>query len=188
MYCVCGPEGSGKSMLLRLLTGSYQNFEGQILINDLPIGNYDISSLRQNTGIYLSQQEMFEGTLWENISMGRNACTYNDVMPVAERLGLAEFIGSLPQGFETRIDPLGRRLSKTIVQKILLLRALNAKPALLLLEEPWEGMNAGNRAQVMQVLRDLPDETTVLVSTNSDEFKRMADGVIELQPPAKINP
>ncbi|MGC5075393.1 hypothetical protein, partial [Escherichia coli] len=56
--------------MLRLLTGAFKQFEGTILIDNMPIGNYTLNSIRSQTGILLSQQDIFNGTIWENITMG----------------------------------------------------------------------------------------------------------------------
>ncbi|RYF80283.1 MAG: ABC transporter ATP-binding protein, partial [Chitinophagaceae bacterium] len=67
---ITGKSGSGKSTILKLLTGAYEGFNGSVLINDVPIGNYNLEYLRSQTGIVLSQQDVFAGTLWENITLG----------------------------------------------------------------------------------------------------------------------
>lgn len=185
LVCIAGPEGSGKSTLLRLLTGSFSQFEGKILINGLPIGNYSLDSLRNATGIYFSQQEIFEGTLWENISLGNCAYTAQEMVQLAEKIGLGNFIAEQPKGFETHIDPTGRRLSKTTTQRILFLRALAGKPKLLLLEEPWEGMDDNSRLSMIRFLQHDLKDCTIVVAASDPELMQCADIVYNIQP---VNP
>lgn len=182
LVCIAGPEGSGKSTLLRLLTGSFSDFEGKILINGLPIGNYDLNSLRNATGIYFSQQEIFEGTLWENISMGKCEYTPQEMIRLAEKIGLGNFIAEQPKGFDTYIDPTGRRLSKTTTQRILFLRALAGKPKLLLLEEPWEGMDDNSRLSMIRFLQQELTNCTIVVAASNTELMQIADVVYNIQP------
>ncbi len=181
LACVVGKEGSGKSTLLRMLTGVYSDFEGQVLINNIPIGNYNLDSLRKATGIYLSQQEIFEGSLWENIALGE--CSYSpaEMMDIAKQIGLSDFIAGLRHGFDSKLDPTGRRFSKTTVQRILFLRAIAGKPKLLLLEEPWEGMEAASRNAMIAFLKNQLTGTTIMVATTDESFQRNADVVVELK-------
>lgn len=185
LVCIAGPEGSGKSTLLRLLTGSFSEFDGKILINGLPIGNYSLDSLRNATGIYFSQQEIFEGTLWENVSLGNCAYTPQEMIRLAEKIGLGNFIAEQPKGFETYIDPTGRRLSKTTTQRILFLRALAGKPKLLLLEEPWEGMDDSSKISMIRFLQQDLKDCTIVVAASDPELMQTADIVYNIQP---VNP
>ena len=71
LTCISGEENSGKSSLLKLLTGTYQDFKGNIFVNEIPIQNYDLQSLRAKTGVLLYEQDIFNGTVFENIALGR---------------------------------------------------------------------------------------------------------------------
>jgi ABC-type bacteriocin/lantibiotic exporter with double-glycine peptidase domain len=176
--CLMGADGSGKSTLLRLLTGSYSNFEGNILINGVPIGNYNNDSLRSATGILFHQQDIFQGTLYENISLGDGSIKAADILSLAQKIGLETFITSLKEGFDTKIDPAGKRLSGSVIRKILLLRALISKPRLLLLEEPWQGFDETSQLQIKNYLLNDLYQVTVIVATNDVEFARRCRQVI----------
>lgn len=176
--CVMGSAGSGKSTLLRLLTGSYHHFEGSILIDGVPIGNYDNDSLRSNTGILFHQQDIFQGTLYENISLGDKEVKASDILSLAKKIGLESFISSLKEGFDTRIDPAGKRLSGSVIRKILLLRALISNPRLLLLEEPWQGFDEASQKLIKDYLLNKIPQTTVIVATNDEDYARSASSVM----------
>jgi ABC-type bacteriocin/lantibiotic exporter with double-glycine peptidase domain len=179
--CITGKEGSGKSTLLKLLSGSYQGFSGSLLLNGLPVGNYELSSLRKQTGILLSQQDIFHGTLLENISMGNPNIDMQQVIRLFNEVGLAEFIGTQEDGFDTLLDPTGKRLSRNVISKILLVRALVGQPRLLLLEEPWTQIEEPYRSQIIRLLlKDYPN-TTILVVSNDPEFCNLSDQVIDVK-------
>jgi ABC-type bacteriocin/lantibiotic exporter with double-glycine peptidase domain len=178
--CITGNDGSGKSTLLRLLTGVYRHFDGSILINGLPIGNYELSSLRTHTGLLLNQQDVFHGTLWENLSMGNDSIDEDYLLWLCQKVGLSSFIDPLKKGLDTELDPTGIRLPKNAIQKILLVRALMHKPKLLLLEEPWQGIEEAAKKQIQELLLQLPN-TTVVVATNDLGFMDQCDQVIQLQ-------
>jgi ATP-binding cassette, subfamily B, bacterial len=178
---IMGTDGSGKSTIIRLFTGSYHNFEGSITINGIPIGNYDPDSIRANTGILFNQQDIFEGTLYENIALGNSSITTEEIIELSEKIGLSSFITSLPYGFDSKIEPTGRRLSGGIIRKILLLRALVAKPKLLLLEEPFQGFDVSNQLLIKNYLLKQTANATCVVITNDESFARTCDYIIKME-------
>ncbi len=167
--CITGRESSGKSTLLKLMTGAYTDFTGAILIEDVPVGNYNIDSLRAQTGVLLSQQDIFQGTLWENLVLGNERVSMDTIKDLAEKTGLTDFVYTLKDGYDTILDPTGKRLPRNVVQKILLVRALAGNPRLLLLEEPWQNFRETHRKQIIELLLTLPN-TTVVVVTNDEDF------------------
>ncbi len=186
---IMGNEGSGKSTLLRVLSGAYADFSGTIMIDNIPIRNYNADSFREQTGILLNQQDIFNGTLMDNITMGNQQISPDDIMTLSEKIGLKNFLEEQEEGFSTMLDPVGNRLSRNVIQKILLLRALINHPRLLLLEEPWTNLEESHKQEIQEfLLKDCPG-TTVLVVTNDANFSRkcdlivqLADGVSALQP------
>jgi ATP-binding cassette subfamily B protein len=180
MVCLAGKEGVGKSTLLRLITGSFTEYTGQILINGIPIGNYNVDSLRKSTGIYFSQQEIFEGTLWDNIALGKCAYSQQELVKICSMVGLGDYLAQLPEGFNTQLDPMGRRLSKSTTHRILFLRAISGKPDLLLLEEPWEGLDPSSRHNMIDFLKTEMKGSTIIVASNDPGFFQEADMVYKI--------
>jgi len=178
---ITGPEGSGKSILLRMLTGNYQDFQGSFQINHFPIQNYSLESLRKHTGILLHSQEIFGGTLWENISLGQKEISPEMILQVANELKFDNLLSSFPNGFQTKIEPIGKKTPHTIIRKILLLRALCGNKKLLLLEEPWAGLDAQSKESVKKYLLSRPADTTVIVVTDDADFNRLTDKQINLR-------
>ena len=179
-----GPSGSGKSSLFRLLTGAFKNFEGQVLIDGLPISNYRLSELRKQTGVLLNQQDIFRGTLFENIAMGDPGIEIQEIMSVAAYTGLQSFIQSQAQGFDTVLDPLGKRLPQSIRQRILLTRALLGKSRLLLLEEPFQQISNEEKIKLIQYIRNERKATAIIIAKETetniyDTVLRMDDGRLE---------
>ena len=178
--CITGNDGSGKSTLLRLLTCTYKDFGGSLLINGVPIENYELVSLRSKTGILFPNENIFHGTLWDNIAMGNEAIDRLYVNHLADRIGLMQFIAGLRKGYDTELDPGGARLPLNVVRKILLVRALAHQPKLLLLEEPWQAIEEQYKLQIQDLLmRGLPG-TTVIVSTPDEAFARQCHQTIKL--------
>ena len=178
--CITGKDGSGKSTLLRVMAGAYSDFRGSCLVNDVPMNNYTRDSLRQRTGVLLNDQDIFQGTLWENITLGNDDIETSDVIDLLSKAGLQSFYASLPNGFDTILDPTGKRLPKTVVHKILLVRALVGSPSLLLLEDPWMGVDEEHREQIIRLLLNNRNVTVVVVS-NDAGFARMCGQVIRIE-------
>ena len=178
---VIGEDGSGKSSLLRVLSGAYRNYDGGILLDNVPLKNYHSDSVRKNTGILLSLQDIFHGTILENITMGNNEISPNAIMDLSEKIGLKNFLEEQNDGFGTMLDPVGKRLSRNIIQKVLLLRALVNEPRLLLLEEPWSNLDENHRKSIQDYLLSHKGCTILIATTSDDEFVSKCDRVLYLK-------
>jgi ATP-binding cassette, subfamily B, bacterial len=179
--CIMGDSGSGKSSIIRLISGSYRQFGGTILINDLPITNYKVDALHALMGVLLNEQHIFQGTLLENITMGDPMISVDRILEVSDKLGIKQIIGQFKNGLDTQLDPVGRRLPRRTVQRILLLRALVNKPYLLLLEDPFEGFFDSQKHALMDFLLDKAQKQTLIVASNDEEFASRCDRVIFLE-------
>jgi ABC-type bacteriocin/lantibiotic exporter with double-glycine peptidase domain len=176
--CVVGTEGAGKSLLLRMLTGAYNDYTGSVLLNDVPINNYHQRSLHQHTGIMFNDQDIFHGTVLNNITLRNTDISLQDITKLASITQFDQNLLYMKEGYNTVLDVAGKRLSKSTIQKILLMRALIHKPHLLLLENPWSALNKENTESIQQyILNELP-HTTVLVAANDTAFASKCDQVI----------
>jgi len=178
--CIQGKDSSGKSTLLRVMAGAYTGFNGSMLINDVPLGNYHLDSLRSQTGVLINQQDIFHGTVWDNISLGNENISMQTVIDLAAKTGLNDFIATLKNGYDTMLDPAGKKLPGNVIHKILLLRALAGKPRLLLLEEPWQDSENHYRQQIIRLLDQIENVTLVVVSNDAD-FAAICDQVINIE-------
>jgi ABC-type bacteriocin/lantibiotic exporter with double-glycine peptidase domain len=178
--CISGGDGSGKSTLIRVLSGNYADFQGTILMNNIPIQNYNLISLREQIGVLLKQQDIFQGTLWENIELGRTGIKPADVIHLAKQLGFENFLEQFPNGFDTQLDPTGKKIPFTNTKKILLLRALVNAPKLLLMEEPWNDLGKDLKEKVMTYFLQLKNTTCIIIS-NDQDFALKCDQQLNLQ-------
>ena len=163
---VMGKSGSGKSTLLRLLTGVFKDFDGNVLVDEVPIGNYNLQSIRLQTGILLNAQDIFKASLLDNLTMGNEAVSISEVSALANVTGLMDFIQSQKEGYDTLLDPAGKRLSKKVVQTILLMRAILGKHRLLLLEEPLHDLDDKYAENILEYLKTDTTSTIIIVTAN----------------------
>ena len=177
--CIMGDAGSGKSVLMEMMTGSLLDYDGVFLVNDLPLRNYSIQSFRENMGVFYHEQDIFKGTLYENITMGNNDVGAHALMKIATQIGLGEYISSLPLGLQTILQPTGKGLSTVIAKKILLLRAVIGSPSLLLMDEPFELAGAEHAKDIAEHILGMKETTAIIVTGNLD-FARQCDQVFIL--------
>jgi ABC-type bacteriocin/lantibiotic exporter with double-glycine peptidase domain len=133
--CIQGDEGSGKTTLLRLLSGFYEEFQGTIAYNDLSIKSLKLSHLRAVMGEHFTENEMFGGTLLENITCGRSAISPTNAMHALETVQLIDWFRSLPNGMSTEILPEGIGLPGHIRRRLMLARIISGQPKMLLIED-----------------------------------------------------
>lgn len=177
---ITGDGDCGKTVLLRLLTGVFQDFEGELSFNQIPINNYNLNTLRNHIGIYMQKQDIFSASLWENITLGNPEVKEQAVLDTFKIVGLDSFFKSLSKGFDTHLEPTGKQLSASTVQRLLIARSLLNQPALLLLDEPMKLIAADVQQSLQQYLFGL-HEVTIIFTTNDAALIKQCDMVIHLE-------
>lgn len=114
---ITGHSDSGKTTFIKTLSGLYSNFEGSFTLNEVSLRELNIDSYRGIVGDNLSQDDVFEGTIEENISMGRAGIAFKDVMYAVEKSCLTEFLAQLEDGLQSNVNPGGTNFPKSVVQK-----------------------------------------------------------------------
>jgi ABC-type branched-subunit amino acid transport system ATPase component len=177
---ITGDGDSGKTVLLRMLTGVFQDFEGNLSFDQIPINNYNLNSLRNHIGIYMQKQDIFSASLWENITLGNPEIKEQDVLDTFKLVGLDQFFRSLNKGFDTHLEPTGKQLSASTVQKLLIARSLLNQPSLLLLDEPMKLIADDVKQSIQNYLFGLKD-VTIVFTTNDLALIAKCEMVIYLE-------
>ena len=174
-----GKSGTGKSLLLQILSGIHQVDGGELYLNNIPYNNYEREQLYDSFGVAFPTNQIFEGTYNENIFLGRKI-PEKDQNEIFKLLELDNYFSMLPNGMETIVDSGGRRLRRSIIQKLLVARILVNKPKLLLMEDPLHFMEDEDKIKIIDYIMDSKQPWTVLVVSDFYYWKEKCDREIEL--------
>ena len=160
---VMGESGVGKSTVLRLLLRFWNPQQGQITVNGIPIQEISLNELRQR--IALLEQETFltSGTLGENIALGKPDATREEIREAARRAGLADFIETLPHGYDTPMGEMGARLSGGERQRVGIARVLLMDPDVIVMDEPTSSLDVLHEKELLQTLEEACQDKLLLI-------------------------
>jgi len=167
--CIAGANDSGKHTLMKILTGVLDSYEGAITINKVSLRDINLASLRNKINKNLSQDEIFYGTILDNITMGRKHITYQDVIWAIENVGLSDQINALPEGLYTVIGASGKKLSGSVMAKLILARSVASKPKLLIINDFSEHITKKEKLQILNFLQDKHNGWTLIVLSIADD-------------------
>jgi ATP-binding cassette, subfamily C, bacterial LapB len=177
---ILGKNGSGKSTIVRQITGLYQPTEGSVLVDDTDIRQIRPSDLRSNIGAVLQDVCLFSGSIKENIALGLEKVSDDDILAAAKIAGVHEFIGASSGGYDQHLAERGEGLSGGQRQAIALARALAPKPSVLLLDEPSSALDSHAEAALIARLNKATQGRTLLVVTHRMSMVRLVDRIIVL--------
>ncbi len=179
LFGIKGRSGSGKSTLLRLLLGMYHPRNGQIIANGVRV-NEELSNWRSQVG-YVPQSIFFiDGTVKENIVFGNFDQSTEKVLECLDRVGLIDFISSLPNGVDTYIGESGELFSGGQRQRIGIARALFRDPSVLIMDEPTSALDVHATSEMTQMLKRLSESVLVLVASHDEILLKECDEVMDL--------
>lgn len=179
--CITGINQSGKSTLLSVISGLFHDYNGSILFNGIPFSDININSFRSVIGDNLGLQDLFHGTLAENISVGKLDVEIHDILRAIEQAGLSDFFKKLPKGLNTKIQPEGQGLSDSVKKKIILARTLAENPKIVVMDNALQGLDYDDRKRVSEILTDSTQKWTLLAVTNDPLLMNNCDKVITLE-------
>jgi ATP-binding cassette, subfamily B, bacterial len=158
-----GPSGAGKSTIVQLLLKFYDRAEGELIVDNQSIDDYEISAYRSNLAIVPQEVLLFGGTIGDNIRYGKPGATENDIIEAAKKSNSWEFISSFPEGLNTIVGERGIKLSGGQRQRIAIARAILRDPAILLLDEATSSLDAESEKVVQEALNELMKGRTSII-------------------------
>ncbi len=177
---ILGRNGSGKSTIVRQITGVFAPTEGSVLVDDTDIRQIRPADLRANIGAVLQDVCLFSGSIKENISLGLDKISDEDILEAAKIAGVHEFIGASAGGYDQRLAERGEGLSGGQRQALALARALAPKPSMLLLDEPSSALDSQTEAALIARLDAATRGRTLLIVTHRMSMVKLVDRIILL--------
>lgn len=177
---ICGPSSSGKSTLMKLISGILHPTDGIIKYNGFPLRSLDFDKLKEDIGFCLGQGEIFQGTIMDNITLRRDNATPENINRALAITGLSPYLSRMPLGFNTIIDPEGKRVPTNIQKRILLARAIATNPRLLILEDPLDHVTNEEKKILIDALTDPQHRWKVIISSVDEIWRDHVDTVIEI--------
>lgn len=176
-----GPNGAGKSTLLALLMGLDTPTGGRILLDGRPLGSVRLREYRRHLGVVLQVNDLFDGTLRQNISYGRPSASAEEFRRAVRLAQCDEFVEPLPDGYETLVGERGVRLSGGQQQRVAIARAILADPRILLLDEATSQLDSESERLIQEALAVLCSGRTTFVIAHRLSTMRRADQILVLR-------
>jgi len=170
--CMSGFPDSGKTVLAELIAGIYDNYQGTITCNKILLQNWNKEDIFYAIGDNLEGEAIFEASLMENITLGREKVTIDQVKKIGSILGFEEQINRLDDGYNTKLMPEGKNISRCLKRKIILARAVVGEPRLILLEDQFASLSRGQINAFMSFLIE-SDFSVIIISNDINIAKRM---------------
>src|SRR6266513_1335983 len=158
-----GATGAGKSTLVNLLVRFYEFDSGQIYVDDKPVREYDLRTLREVIGVVTQESFLFNGSIRENLLMGKPTASDTELWRAVDAANAQQFIERLPQGLESVVGERGVKLSVGEKQRLSIARALLKDPPILILDEATASVDTATERLIQEALENLMFERTSIV-------------------------
>jgi ABC-type bacteriocin/lantibiotic exporter with double-glycine peptidase domain len=178
---ITGVEGAGESTLLAVIGGLYESYRGAITYDNVSLREMDRARARELVAHCGSSLALFEGTVEENIAMGRSWVRTEDVLEAVAIVGLLEWVQGQPDGLQTAVASLGRGLPSQVARKVELARCLAGKPRLLLLDDVFDVLDPPVKRDLLARLLKRDASWTVVTVTHDAQVLAACDRVVVLR-------
>lgn len=180
MTALIGASGSGKTTLVRLIARFFDASAGAVLVGGVDVRHMSSEQLAGQISQIFQDSYLFQGSIADNIRLGKPGASDAEVLDAARQAGVAEIIARLPQGLDTPVGEGGARLSGGERQRIAIARALVKDAPILLVDEATAALDAENQAAIAEALARLRGKRTVIVIAHQLSTVAMADRIVVL--------
>jgi ATP-binding cassette subfamily B protein len=160
---IIGATGAAKSTLVQLIPRLYDVTKGRVLVDDTDIRDYTLQNLRSQIHLVLQQNELFSGTIKQNLKWGNPAATDEEIFSAAKDAQAHEFIMSFPKQYETVLGQAGVNISGGQKQRLCIARAILKKPAILILDDSTSAVDTGTEAKIRESFNRNMRGTTIFI-------------------------
>ena len=178
---IIGGTGSSKSSLVQLIPRLYDVTEGTVLVGGVDVRNYDIKVLRDNVAMVLQKNQLFSGTIKENLRWGNETASDEELIQVCKMAQADEFISSFPNGYDTHIEQGGSNVSGGQKQRLCIARALLKKPKILILDDSTSAVDTKTDAMIRKAFREFIPKTTKIIIAQRISSIQESDLIIVME-------
>ncbi len=175
---IIGGTGASKSTLVQMIPRLYDATRGRILVGGVDVRDYDLVTLRDQVAMVLQKNQLFSGTIRENLRWGNENATDEEIIEAAKLAQADEFITSFPEGYDTFIEQGGTNVSGGQKQRLCIARALLKKPKILILDDSTSAVDTRTDALIRKGFREYIPETTKIIIAQRIASVREADMII----------
>ncbi len=162
---ILGGTGSSKSSLVQLIPRLYDVSSGRVTVGGVDVREYDIESLRNQVAMVLQKNELFSGTIKDNLRWGNENATDEEMVRVCKLACADEFVSTFPKGYDTYIEQGGTNVSGGQKQRLCIARALLKKPKILILDDSTSAVDTKTDAMIRKAFREeIPDTTKIIIA------------------------
>lgn len=179
--CISGGSGAGKTTMTNIVAGIHQEYSGIMTYNDYSLRDLDATYIRDKIGKNVSQEDIFEGTILENILVGKPTSDINDAQDAIREVGLTNDINGLKNGLNTQMLSSGKGFSSSFVNKLVLARCLAKRPALLILNDFFNNFTKNERLRLIEMLTREDKCWTLIVVSNDPLVMAACDKILFLE-------
>ena len=177
---ILGGTGSSKSTLVQLIPRLYDTTEGSVMVGGKDVRSYDIAALRDSVAMVLQKNQLFSGTIKDNLRWGNESATDEELIEACQLAQADEFIRLFPEGYDTYIEQGGTNVSGGQKQRLCIARALLKKPQILILDDSTSAVDTKTDALIRKGFREFIPETTKLIIAQRIASVQDADMIIIL--------
>ena len=175
---IIGSTGSSKSSLVQLIPRLYDVTDGQLKVGGQDVKKYDLNTLRDSVAMVLQKNELFSGTIKENLHWGNENATDEQIVQACKLACADEFVKSLPDGYDTHIEQGGTNVSGGQKQRLCIARALLKNPKVLILDDSTSAVDTKTDAEIQQAMSQyIPSTTKIIISQRISSIQH-ADQII----------
>ena len=178
---VVGATGAGKTTIAKLVARFYDPTGGRVTLDGVDLRDLDEPTLRRAVVMVTQENFVFAGTIADNIRFGRPDASDDEVVAAAKAIGAHEFVRGLPDGYDTRVESRGGRLSAGQRQLVAFARAFLADPAVLILDEATSSLDVPSERLVQRALRTILNRRTAIIIAHRLTTVEIADRVLVLE-------
>lgn len=178
---IIGETGCGKTSLIQMIPRFYEPNSGKVLVDGIPVENYNMTDLRKNIGLATQDVLLYSDSIEGNIAYGATALTAEEVEKYARYSAASDFIHRMPEGYDTIVGERGVGLSGGQKQRISLARALAIKPSILILDDTTSAVDMETEKQIQHSLRNLDFPCTKIIIAQRISTTKFADKILVLK-------